>query len=196
MMIWDGLTVASMVIISNNLPSVFVSHTQVAELATAKSVAVRVEMLNDWFRNGGVMIMGYEVFRILTHTNSAKYSRHKEDFRSMLLDPGKWIWPIYLQMLSTFLVFVISFVFNPLLGPDLVVCDEGHVLRNADSSISKAMRALSTRRRIILTGTPLQNNLTECNPLSSSCLWKQALKKLLIIRCFYLKLLKSEVVWP
>ncbi|XP_056313623.1 transcriptional regulator ATRX-like isoform X2 [Danio aesculapii] len=105
----------------------------VAELATAKSVAVRVEMLNDWFRNGGVMIMGYEVFRILTHTNSAKYSRHKEDFRSMLLDPG----------------------------PDLVVCDEGHVLRNADSSISKAMRALNTRRRIILTGTPLQNNLTE-----------------------------------
>ncbi|XP_016143811.1 ATRX chromatin remodeler, like [Sinocyclocheilus grahami] len=105
----------------------------VAELATVKSVGVRVELLNDWFTNGGVMIMGYEVFRILTHTDSAKYSKHKEAFRSMLLDPG----------------------------PDLVVCDEGHVLRNADSSISKAIRALRTRRRIILTGTPLQNNLTE-----------------------------------
>ncbi|XP_059407059.1 transcriptional regulator ATRX-like isoform X3 [Carassius carassius] len=105
----------------------------VAELATVKSVSVRVELLNDWFANGGVMIMGYEVFRILTHTDSAKYSKHKEAFRSMLLDPG----------------------------PDLVVCDEGHVLRNAESSISKAMRALRTRRRIILTGTPLQNNLTE-----------------------------------
>uniref|UniRef100_A0A9J7YMM8 ATRX chromatin remodeler, like n=1 Tax=Cyprinus carpio carpio TaxID=630221 RepID=A0A9J7YMM8_CYPCA len=105
----------------------------VAELATVKSVSVRVELMNDWFTNGGVMIMGYEVFRILTHTDSAKYSKHKEAFRSMLLDPG----------------------------PDLVVCDEGHILRNADSSISKAMRALRTRRRIILTGTPLQNNLTE-----------------------------------
>ncbi|XP_058631668.1 transcriptional regulator ATRX-like isoform X2 [Onychostoma macrolepis] len=105
----------------------------VAELATVKSVGVRVELLNDWFMNGGVMIMGYEVFRVLTHTDSAKYSKHKEAFRSMLLDPG----------------------------PDLVVCDEGHVLRNAESSISKAIRALRTRRRIILTGTPLQNNLTE-----------------------------------
>ncbi|XP_067295262.1 transcriptional regulator ATRX-like isoform X3 [Pseudorasbora parva] len=106
---------------------------RVAELATVKSVAVRVELLNDWFTNGGVMIMGYEVFRVLTHTASAKYSKHKDSIRSILLDPG----------------------------PDLVVCDEGHVLRNADSSISKAMRAIRTRRRIILTGTPLQNNLTE-----------------------------------
>ncbi|XP_051540427.1 transcriptional regulator ATRX-like isoform X2 [Myxocyprinus asiaticus] len=109
-------------------------HTlRVTELATVKSVSVRVELLNDWFKKGGVMIMGYEVFRILTHGHSAKNSKHREAFRSMLLNPG----------------------------PDLVVCDEGHILKNAESSISKAMQALRTRRRIILTGTPLQNNLTE-----------------------------------
>lgn len=68
----------------------WVCHTQVAELATVKSVAVRVELLNDWFTNGGVMIMGYEVFRILTHTDSSKYSKHKESFCSILLDPGKF----------------------------------------------------------------------------------------------------------
>ncbi len=146
-----------------------------AELATVKSVGVRVELLNDWFTNGGVMIMGYEVFRVLTHTDSAKYSKHKEAFRSMLLDPGKFIGAIHHQILRTdiFIYIFSAIILKPLfgvcmLGPDLVVCDEGHVLRNADSSISKAMRALHTRRRIILTGTPLQNNLTECNHFSSS----------------------------
>lgn len=47
-------------------------------------------------------------------------------------------------------------------GADLVVCDEGHLLKNSKTSLSKAVNSIRTLRRIVLTGTPLQNNLNEC----------------------------------
>lgn len=46
-------------------------------------------------------------------------------------------------------------------GVDLVVCDEGHRLKNAEIKTTKAISALPTRRRIILSGTPIQNDLSE-----------------------------------
>jgi len=44
---------------------------------------------------------------------------------------------------------------------DLLVCDEGHRLKNSLSKSFKALQRLDIRRRIILTGTPIQNDLTE-----------------------------------
>ena len=43
-----------------------------------------------------------------------------------------------------------------------MVCDEGHVMRNSQSGISMILGRVSTLCRIVLTGTPLQNNLLEC----------------------------------
>jgi hypothetical protein len=36
------------------------------------------------------------------------------------------------------------------------------MLKNEDTALAKAMRRIRTLRRIVLTGTPLQNNLKEC----------------------------------
>ena len=42
-----------------------------------------------------------------------------------------------------------------------VILDEGHKIRNPDSEISLTAKQLLTAHRIILSGTPMQNNLTE-----------------------------------
>lgn len=59
---------------------------------------------------------------------------------------------------------------------DLLVCDEGHRLKAAAGNKTiNALLALRCPRRILVTGTPLQNNLEEffgealCIPCSPAC---------------------------
>uniref|UniRef100_A0A669EXP0 DNA helicase n=1 Tax=Oreochromis niloticus TaxID=8128 RepID=A0A669EXP0_ORENI len=106
---------------------------EVTELATVKRPQERAYALQRWHEMGGVMIMGYEMYRNLTQGRNIKSKKLKETFQKTLVEPG----------------------------PDLVICDEGHILKNEASAVSKAMNSIRTRRRIVLTGTPLQNNLIE-----------------------------------
>ena len=46
-------------------------------------------------------------------------------------------------------------------GPDVVVCDEGHMLKSEITALSQNCNLIRTPRRIVLTGTPMQNNLME-----------------------------------
>lgn len=43
----------------------------------------------------------------------------------------------------------------------LMLCDEGHRLKNGDSRTFGALNSLQVSRRVILSGTPIQNDLTE-----------------------------------
>lgn len=46
-------------------------------------------------------------------------------------------------------------------GFDCTVYDEGHVLKNADSQVASRLVRIQSNFRLLLTGTPLQNNLKE-----------------------------------
>ncbi|XP_071453128.1 transcriptional regulator ATRX homolog isoform X2 [Hetaerina americana] len=107
---------------------------EVYELSRYKANVERMYQLKDWQNDGGVMVLGYEMYRNLSNTTSKRVrQKFQQVFKSTLVDPG----------------------------PDLVICDEGHLLKNIASALSKAVNSIRTARRIVLTGTPLQNNLKE-----------------------------------
>lgn len=94
----------------------------------------RARIIEQWHKGGGVLVMGYDLFRNLSNEKGARLRKKaREQLQMGLVDPG----------------------------PDLVICDEGHLLKNEKTSLSKAVNKIRTLRRIVLTGTPLQNNLKE-----------------------------------
>ncbi|CAG4986986.1 unnamed protein product [Colias eurytheme] len=109
---------------------------QTFELSKLKRTYERAYQLEDWYNNGGIFIIGYELFRSLTTLDSE-------------IDHVR---PTYIKKIRTALL-------DP--GPDIIVCDEGHLLKNDCSVLAVAMSRVSTKRRIVLTGTPMQNNLRE-----------------------------------
>ncbi|KAI4213829.1 MAG: hypothetical protein LQ351_003523 [Letrouitia transgressa] len=46
-------------------------------------------------------------------------------------------------------------------GIDIVIADEGHRLKTAKNKSAQAIKALNMSRRVILSGTPIQNDLSE-----------------------------------
>eukprot|EP00927_Polykrikos_kofoidii_P011790 TRINITY_DN15039_c0_g1_i1.p1 TRINITY_DN15039_c0_g1~~TRINITY_DN15039_c0_g1_i1.p1 ORF type:complete len:1225 (+),score=199.44 TRINITY_DN15039_c0_g1_i1:419-3676(+) len=46
-------------------------------------------------------------------------------------------------------------------GIDLVCCDEAHKLKNDDAAVTRCIVGLSAKRRLLISGTPIQNNLDE-----------------------------------
>merc|ERR1719220_2916485 len=106
----------------------------VTEMSGEKDNWGRADRIGYWYNEGGVILIGYDMFRNLTNADNKKFKKkQREVFNRCLLDPG----------------------------PELVICDEGHLLKNEKSAINKAVNRITTPRRIILTGTPLQNNLKE-----------------------------------
>ncbi|KAK0480358.1 P-loop containing nucleoside triphosphate hydrolase protein [Armillaria novae-zelandiae] len=51
----------------------------------------------------------------------------------------------------------------------LIVCDEGHRLKSANNKTTAMFDALRTPRRIILSGTPIQNDLGEFHAMADFC---------------------------
>ncbi|KAK3258898.1 hypothetical protein CYMTET_32078, partial [Cymbomonas tetramitiformis] len=96
----------------------------------------RLPTVQKWKDAGGVLIIGYEAFRNMCTKGCGGRDMAEADLsevQSLLQDPGA----------------------------DLLVCDEAHTIKNDKTSVTTEIKKAKTRRRIALTGSPLQNNLTE-----------------------------------
>jgi SNF2 family DNA or RNA helicase len=68
--------------------------------------------------------------------------------------------PKFDVLLTSFEILRDSRVFESFQWAALVV-DEAHRLKNTKSAVRSSIRALSTRFTLLLTGTPIQNNMAE-----------------------------------
>ncbi|XP_059618266.1 transcriptional regulator ATRX-like isoform X2 [Phlebotomus argentipes] len=109
----------------------------------------KLKILREWHKSGekgyrtaGCLLIGYEAFRVLVLKQSRKQQSLYTQQETSLIKK---------QITETLL--------QP--GADLVICDEGHMIKNRKSAINRAVSKIRTKRRIILTGTPIQNNLKE-----------------------------------
>lgn len=115
---------------------------------TVKSLQAREKTIKTWTEKGGVLLIGYEMYRMLALKKLKKSSRkamtllHEE-----VVAEAESLHNIYECLVDP--------------GPDCVICDEGHRIKNSGAGISQALKAIKTKRRVVLTGYPLQNNLME-----------------------------------
>ncbi|XP_076906462.1 protein CHROMATIN REMODELING 20-like [Bidens hawaiensis] len=92
----------------------------------------RLELLMKWRAKGGVFLIGYTNFRNLSLGKHVKDREMAKEFARVLQD-----------------------------GPDILVCDEAHMIKNTRADTTQALKLVKCQRRIALTGSPLQNNLME-----------------------------------
>eukprot|EP00257_Ricinus_communis_P017978 XP_015576553.1 protein CHROMATIN REMODELING 20 isoform X1 [Ricinus communis] len=92
----------------------------------------RAELLAKWRAKGGVFLIGYTAFRNLSLGKNVKDRNMAREICYALQD-----------------------------GPDILVCDEAHIIKNTRADTTQALKQVKCQRRIALTGSPLQNNLME-----------------------------------
>ena len=106
--------------------------------------ATRTNQLEEWMRLGGVVLLGYQKFRSMVlqkpiaKQKSVMSDEDQRRLKQMLLE-----------------------------GPEIVVADEAHNLKNTRSGIGKAVAEMKTHSRIGLTGTPMSNDVEEIYALIS-----------------------------
>lgn len=97
----------------------------------------RLRTIGRWMVSGGVLLIGYEMFRdLIAPKSTKKSSKYTDEDRKQLED-------------------------HLLNGPNVIIADEAHKLKNTKSKIGNVAQRFKTLSRIALTGSPLNNHLEE-----------------------------------
>ncbi|XP_044727054.1 uncharacterized protein LOC123290790 isoform X2 [Chrysoperla carnea] len=127
-----------------------------------KSLAARAKIIQEWHKDGGVLLMGYELYRLLSLKRNSR-AKKKKKTTTIANNPnaiaGESVDLEEDDKNKQLFDEIHEALVKP--GPDLVICDEGHRIKNSHASISVALKQIRSKRRVVLTGYPLQNNLLE-----------------------------------
>ncbi|PYH86537.1 hypothetical protein BO82DRAFT_428457 [Aspergillus uvarum CBS 121591] len=108
------------------------------KVTSSESLYERLGTIQEWYEGGGILILSYDMFRAwIMNRETSKRSKplpdaDHENVKRWLLD-----------------------------GPNVVVADEAHRMKNSSSAVALAAMQIKTKSRIALTGSPLANNLTD-----------------------------------
>lgn len=100
-------------------------------------IFTRTKTIEEWMDDGGILILSYEMLRQLAGHRNSKHADPLVDEDHARV--RKWL----------------------LEGPDLIIADEAHRLRNQTTAISQLATSFKSKSRIALTGSPLANHLSE-----------------------------------
>ncbi|KAL4087028.1 hypothetical protein PRIC1_012928 [Phytophthora ramorum] len=134
---------------------------------TKGTTAGRLRLLQRWKRTGGVLLMGYEMFRGLLNptTTPASYATERDasiQVCSRMASATMEITSASAQEAAKLQRTAQEFrrlLCTP--GADLVVMDEGHRMKDPSSLLCQSVAQIQSPRRLVLTGYPVQNSLSE-----------------------------------
>lgn len=98
----------------------------------------RLAEIDLWYKNGGILLLGFEMFRNILNMGPNENKRSKMDQATFEV--------VEEQLLK---------------GPNIIIADEAHKLKNMSSALTKAATRFKSNSRIALTGSPLSNNVEE-----------------------------------
>ena len=110
------------------------------KVTTDLTLTERVREIQEWRDHGGVLILGYSIFRDLVknrESGRSSFARNLDDEQHQMLTRA---------ILDT---------------PNIVIADEAHTAKSMNSVTRQLICQFRTGSRIALTGSPLSNNLRE-----------------------------------
>uniref|UniRef100_M4BAT8 Helicase ATP-binding domain-containing protein n=1 Tax=Hyaloperonospora arabidopsidis (strain Emoy2) TaxID=559515 RepID=M4BAT8_HYAAE len=134
---------------------------------TKGTTAGRMRLLQRWKRTGGVLLMGYEMFRGLLNPTTAPVSCIPESTTSIRVCSRMATATMEITNASARETAQVQrtarefrrFLCDP--GAGLVVMDEGHRMKDPSSLLCQSVAQIRSPRRLVLTGYPVQNSLSE-----------------------------------
>lgn len=78
-------------------------------MSTVKDNWSRSEVIKNWQDGGGVLIMGYDMFRTLSQLTRVKNKKQKVIITEGLLDPGNHHLIFYFENSDCFVIVIIIF---------------------------------------------------------------------------------------